>query len=304
MRRADARARCARARTRACLLRGYGVVGRVARRGSSIGGRWGGGVGISGIFRGASRRANPRLAPRVRPPPAARPGRAEGTGGPAFQRRSRATLKFFLGVRSTFCHGWEQETWEFRPSRRDPNSRTRALSSLACQGLSRDTPNFILSVRSATYDVGVGPRGGEGVVVGPLPRPTPLSPGLLPPPTQPQRKNSTTSTLALVVVRGYIGARDLARAPRKTGDPLPPHQQLKPLAGAGGTPCCCFIPATDKSEGHTRSLTLLSLLRTLSPTYSSPSRPPGRPHVTAAATPKRPGGRGGRGAGVRAGALA
>eukprot|EP00661_Eupelagonemidae_sp_cell13_P008114 gene8114-biopygen15139 len=84
--------------------------------------------------------------------------------GPAFQRWYRATLKFILGVRlaetgsrhvdskaiRVFCgilvvgsrtksvfflafrtfaiwHGWEQETCEFRPSRRDPNRRTRAL---------------------------------------------------------------------------------------------------------------------------------------------------------------------------------
>eukprot|EP00661_Eupelagonemidae_sp_cell13_P024991 gene24991-biopygen14997 len=92
--------------------------------------------------------------------------------GPAFQRRSRATLSFLLGVRlaetaevgqystvwekervdpcffflhfgrgitykirvlavfalfAFFCHGWEQDTWELRPSRRDPDRRTRAL---------------------------------------------------------------------------------------------------------------------------------------------------------------------------------
>eukprot|EP00661_Eupelagonemidae_sp_cell13_P007391 gene7391-biopygen6053 len=54
-----------------------------------------GGVGTFGISRGASRRANPRLAPRVRPPRGARPGRADRADRgicPAFQRRYRDTL--------------------------------------------------------------------------------------------------------------------------------------------------------------------------------------------------------------------
>eukprot|EP00661_Eupelagonemidae_sp_cell13_P022363 gene22363-biopygen11745 len=63
----------------------------------------GGGSGNFGIFRGASRRANPRLAPRVRPHPPRGPGARRGRMGPevgpAFQRLSRATLKFILGVR-------------------------------------------------------------------------------------------------------------------------------------------------------------------------------------------------------------
>eukprot|EP00661_Eupelagonemidae_sp_cell13_P007632 gene7632-biopygen15105 len=32
---------------------------------------------------------------------------------------------------SHFYHGWEQETWEIRPSRRDPDRRARARSGRA-----------------------------------------------------------------------------------------------------------------------------------------------------------------------------
>eukprot|EP00661_Eupelagonemidae_sp_cell13_P016986 gene16986-biopygen9829 len=120
----------------------------------------------------------------------------------------------------TICHGWEQEPWESRPfaSRSGPPHacapgaqmiRMASGSSLAFQRLSRDTPPFILSVRlaetrehreasrasvtesrSVRCDVGGHPGG-----------PSRLSPDPLPPPTQPQRKNSTTSMLALDVVR-------------------------------------------------------------------------------------------------------
>eukprot|EP00661_Eupelagonemidae_sp_cell13_P019242 gene19242-biopygen11521 len=75
---------------------GRWVGGWVARCG-------GGGSGIFGIFRGASRRANPRLAPRVRPHPPRGPGARRGRMGlevgPAFQRLSGRTLSPILGVR-------------------------------------------------------------------------------------------------------------------------------------------------------------------------------------------------------------
>eukprot|EP00661_Eupelagonemidae_sp_cell13_P016521 gene16521-biopygen18800 len=63
----------------------------------------GGGVGIFGIPRGASRLTNPRLAPCARPHPARGPGEQRGwmgpDVGPAFQRRSRGPLPFLIGVR-------------------------------------------------------------------------------------------------------------------------------------------------------------------------------------------------------------
>eukprot|EP00661_Eupelagonemidae_sp_cell13_P012106 gene12106-biopygen6425 len=58
--------------------------------------------------------------------------------------------------------------------------------------------------------------------VGPFP--PYLSPDLLPPPTQPQRKNSTTSTLALDVVR---------KVSRYTGIPIGPPPSLTAVTGEG-----------------------------------------------------------------------
>eukprot|EP00661_Eupelagonemidae_sp_cell13_P012083 gene12083-biopygen1879 len=49
--------------------------------GAVRGGAGRGFTGSPGISRGASQRANPRLVPRIRPPPGARPGRAEGADG-------------------------------------------------------------------------------------------------------------------------------------------------------------------------------------------------------------------------------
>eukprot|EP00661_Eupelagonemidae_sp_cell13_P024808 gene24808-biopygen13478 len=79
-----------------CMPRAAGMGGWVARCG-------GGGSGIYGMFRCASRRANPRIAPRVRPHPPRGPGARRGRMGPevgpAFQRWSRRTLFPNLGVR-------------------------------------------------------------------------------------------------------------------------------------------------------------------------------------------------------------
>eukprot|EP00661_Eupelagonemidae_sp_cell13_P021988 gene21988-biopygen2695 len=109
----------------------------------------------------APRAARPPHPPRV---PGARRGRMGPEVGPAFQRRSGDTIKLMLGVRfggngvqtrglkkkgvfvgilivesrikstcfpisalSAFCHEWEQDTWEIRPSRRDLGPARRAL---------------------------------------------------------------------------------------------------------------------------------------------------------------------------------
>eukprot|EP00661_Eupelagonemidae_sp_cell13_P010068 gene10068-biopygen12288 len=80
--------------------------GAFGRRGSvdgRMGGAERGGGGIFGLFRGASRRANPRLALRVRPHPPRGPGARRGPMGPevgpAFQRRSWESDFSNLGVR-------------------------------------------------------------------------------------------------------------------------------------------------------------------------------------------------------------
>eukprot|EP00661_Eupelagonemidae_sp_cell13_P020954 gene20954-biopygen5627 len=108
-------------------------------------------AGISGLFRGASRRANPRLAPRVRPHPPRGPGARRGRMGPevgpAFQRRYRESYFSNLGVRFR----------EFAPRCGPPRARAPGAqmirlasgSSLAFQRLSRDTPSSNLGVRLA-----------------------------------------------------------------------------------------------------------------------------------------------------------
>eukprot|EP00661_Eupelagonemidae_sp_cell13_P010450 gene10450-biopygen7764 len=106
----------------------------------------GGGVGDFGIFRARvtpspARKSAPRAARP--PPPAARPGRAEGADGTGGWSSFPTTVSGHTLVHSwrpvggngvqalfalfAFCHGWEQETRESRPSRGDPDRRARTL---------------------------------------------------------------------------------------------------------------------------------------------------------------------------------
>eukprot|EP00661_Eupelagonemidae_sp_cell13_P023306 gene23306-biopygen1246 len=176
-----------------------------------IGGAVRGGVSNFGIFRGASRRANPRLAPRVRSHPARGPGTRRGRMGPevgpAFQRRSRDTSRSFLasGWRKRGPGTWINKMHFFWHFGRGTTYKIRVLAvsqfSQFVTGGNKRPGNSAL--RAATRPA-VRARYGQARYGWPLGAPFPpyhLSPDPLSPPTQPQRKNSTTSTLALDVVR-------------------------------------------------------------------------------------------------------